>query len=44
MRDLLDQIEIWLKNGQSVALATVIKTWGSSPRPAGAGMAITRFR
>jgi len=41
MRDLLDQIEIWLKNGQSVALATVIKTWGSSPRPAGAGMAIT---
>ena len=41
MRDLLDQIEIWLNNGQSVALATVIKTWGSSPRPAGAGMAIT---
>ncbi|HDD60955.1 MAG TPA: XdhC family protein [Chloroflexi bacterium] len=41
MRDLLDQVEIWLKNGQSVALATVIKTWGSSPRPAGAGMAIT---
>jgi len=41
MKDLLDQIEIWLKNGQSIALATVIKTWGSSPRPAGAGMAIT---
>lgn len=41
MRNLLDQIEIWLKNGQSVALATVIKTWGSSPRPAGAGMAVT---
>ncbi len=41
MRDLLDQIEIWLMNGQSVALATVIKTWGSSPRPAGAGMAIS---
>lgn len=41
MRDLLDQIEIWLKNGQTVALATVIKTWGSSPSPAGAGMAIT---
>jgi len=41
MRDLLDQIGIWLKKGQSVALATVIKTWGSSPRPAGAGMAIT---
>ena len=41
MRDLLDQIEIWLINGQSVALATVIKTWGSSPRPAGAGMAVS---
>jgi len=41
MKDLIDQVEIWLKNGQSVALATVIKTWGSSPRPAGAGMAIT---
>ncbi len=41
MRDLIDQIEIWLKNGQSIALATVINTWGSSPRPAGAGMAIT---
>ena len=41
MRDLLDQIEIWLINGRSVALATVIKTWGSSPRPAGAGMAVS---
>ena len=41
MRDLLDQIEIWLVNGRSVALATVIKTWGSSPRPAGAGMAVS---
>jgi len=41
MKDLLDQIDIWLENGQLVALATVIKTWGSSPRPAGAGMAIT---
>ena len=41
MRDLLDQIEIWINSGQSVALATVIKTWGSSPRPVGAGMAVT---
>ncbi len=41
MRDLLGQIETWLKSGQSVALATVIRTWGSSPRPAGAGMAVT---
>lgn len=41
MRELLDQIEIWINSGQSVALATVIKTWGSSPRPVGAGMAVT---
>ncbi len=41
MRDLLDQIKTWFDNDQSVALATVIKTWGSSPRPIGAGMAVT---
>ncbi len=41
MRELLEQIEIWINNSQSVALATVIKTWGSSPRPVGAGMALT---
>jgi len=41
MRNMLDQIEIWLNNDQSVALATVIKTWGSSPRPVGAGMAVS---
>ncbi len=41
MRELLEQIEAWVDNGQSVALATVIKTWGSSPRPVGASMALT---
>jgi xanthine dehydrogenase accessory factor len=41
MDGLLDQIGIWFEKGRSVALATVIKTWGSSPRPAGAMMAIT---
>ncbi len=40
MRELLEQIETWIDNGQSVALATVIKTWGSSPRQVGAGMAL----
>ncbi|MCD4801933.1 MAG: XdhC family protein [Anaerolineales bacterium] len=41
MRELLEQIETWIDSGQSVALATVIKTWGSSPRQVGAGMALT---
>lgn len=30
----------WLKAGHDVALATVIKTWGSAPRPAGSMLAI----
>ncbi len=41
MKSELDQIKTWLEEGQRVALATVIKTWGSSPRPAGALMAIS---
>jgi xanthine dehydrogenase accessory factor len=30
----------WLKAGHRVVLATVVETWGSSPRPAGALLAI----
>lgn len=30
----------WLDAGRSVALATVVETWGSSPRPPGAWMAL----
>ena len=30
----------WLKAGRGVVLATVVKTWGSSPRPAGALLAL----
>jgi xanthine dehydrogenase accessory factor len=30
----------WLEAGRRVALATVIQTWGSSPRPVGAWLAI----
>jgi xanthine dehydrogenase accessory factor len=41
MTDQSDDIEVlsralaWLQSGQRVALATVIRTWGSSPRPPG---------
>src|SRR6516164_6172466 len=30
----------WLKAGRGVVLATVVQTWGSSPRPAGALLAL----
>ena len=34
-RELLQQAVTWLEAGRRVALVTVAKTWGSSPRPAG---------
>ena len=40
MQDILEKIEIWQTRGDEIALATVIKTWGSSPRAAGAKMAV----
>ncbi len=41
MRDLLPDLERWRKDGKRIALGTVIQTWGSSPRRAGAKMAVT---
>jgi xanthine dehydrogenase accessory factor len=40
MRDVLADLDRWQKEGVSIALATVIQTWGSSPRRAGARMAL----
>lgn len=40
MRDILADLIHWQRDGQSVAVATVVQTWGSSPRRAGAKMAI----
>jgi xanthine dehydrogenase accessory factor len=42
MRDVLDDVKSWLADGDQVALATVVSTWGSAPRPAGSRMAISR--
>ncbi len=41
MREVAADIQRWLAAGESIALATVLQTWGSSPRPAGAKLALT---
>ena len=38
--DIFTPLSVWLKYKKKVALATVISTWGSSPRPVGGQMAI----
>src|ERR671939_935063 len=42
MRDVLPEVSQWLKEKEEVALATVVSTWGSAPRPAGSRMGISR--
>jgi len=38
--DVLTQAGAWLEQGEGVALATVVSTWGSSPRPVGSQLAV----
>ena len=38
--DVLEEAAHWREAGRGVALATVISTWGSSPRPAGSQLAV----
>ena len=38
--DVLAEAERWLEEGRKVAIATVVKTWGSSPRPVGSQLAL----
>jgi xanthine dehydrogenase accessory factor len=40
--DILGIAADWLAQGETVALATVVETWGSSPRPAGSRLAVTQ--
>ncbi|CAG1006958.1 partial putative xanthine dehydrogenase subunit A, partial [Anaerolineae bacterium] len=40
MLDILDTVQNWLNGKHPIALATVVHTWGSSPRPAGSKMAV----
>lgn len=39
-RDPLELAENWRADGHAVALATVVSTWGSSPRPAGSQLVV----
>src|SRR5512139_4034619 len=40
MRDILSDVDRWLADGKRVAIATVLQTWGSSPRRAGSKLAV----
>jgi xanthine/CO dehydrogenase XdhC/CoxF family maturation factor len=38
--DILKTAEEWRKSGREVAVATVVETWGSAPRPVGSNLVI----
>ncbi len=38
--NVLEQAAAWRAEGRGVAIATVVDTWGSSPRPVGSQMAV----
>jgi xanthine/CO dehydrogenase XdhC/CoxF family maturation factor len=38
--DILQAAEEWRREGRGVALATVVETWGSAPRPVGSNLVI----
>jgi xanthine dehydrogenase accessory factor len=42
MREVVTELEQWTREGEDIALATVVETWGSSPRPLGSKMVVTR--
>lgn len=40
-QQIIDQVESWLSENRPVWLCTILKTWGSSPRPIGSMLAST---
>ena len=41
MKEVLAEVEAWRAAGDKVAVATVVKVEGSTPRPVGAAMAVS---
>ncbi len=41
MREIATELREWDAEGESIALCTVVETWGSSPRPLASKMAVT---
>ena len=41
MREVLEELLAAYRSGEPVAMATVVRTWKSAPRPAGAAMLVT---
>ncbi len=41
MKDVLPALNTWIEQGEEIAVATVINTWGSSPRPVGSKLVTT---
>jgi len=41
MRDILPDLLSWWEDGQTVGMGTVVATWRSAPRPAGASMIVS---
>ncbi|HMM41639.1 MAG TPA: XdhC family protein [Thermomicrobiales bacterium] len=42
MRDILEYVDEWTREGEEIALATVVGAAGSTPRPVGAKLVVTR--
>ncbi len=38
--EVMAEAALWFEQGKQVALATVVHTWGSSPRPMGSQLAV----
>jgi xanthine dehydrogenase accessory factor len=41
MREIAEELRAWRRDGEPVAIATVVETWGSSPRPLGSKMLVS---